>query len=56
MIFMGILSCGEREGGIAMDARAVGGLYRASIPSGCALERAWGGMPFQGAAPPGYLL
>ena len=56
MIFMGILSCGEREGGIAVDSRAVRGLYRASIPSGCDLERAWVGMAFQGSATPGYLL
>ena len=39
-----------------MDSRAVGGLYHASIPSGCDLERAWGGMAFQGSATPGYLL
>jgi hypothetical protein len=44
------------RGGIAVDSRAVGGLYGASIPSGCDLERACGGMAFQGSATPGYLL
>lgn len=44
------------RGGIAVDLGAVGGMYRASIPSGCDLERAWGGMAFQGSTTPGYLL